>query len=792
MRKGTGVLHSGSAHRRNIVNGQSLSRVDAWVTRYARALIRYRYAVLLASVVITLLAASGARHLYFLADYRYNFGAENPQLAAFDRIQNTYTKTDNVLFVVAPDDGDVFSEASLRALLWLTEEGWQVPYSNRVDSITNFQHTWADGDELIVDDLVTGEEDLTPERRARAREVALAEPLLAGRLVARDAGATAVMVTVQLPEGGGVEPEITAYAREVIVAFNERFPGFRVGLTGFAPMSNAFNEATQHDLETIVPLMYAVLIVTMFLFLRSLWGTLGTILLAALAAAAAMGLGGWLGIPLTPPAATSPTIILTMAIADSVHILVTLSKGMRDGLAKNDALVEAVRINWAPVFLTSLTTVVGFLSLNYSDAPPFRDLGNLTAIGVAFAWLFSVSFLPAFVAVVPYRVREARETRFSMSRLAEFLVRRRTPVLAVCSAVAVIAATFIPRIELNDMFVSYFAPSIEFRRDTDFSTEVLAGIYQFDYSLGAGEEQGIHEPAYLRKVDEFAEWFREQPYVHHVATITDTMKRLNMNMHADDPAYYRLPDDRELAAQYLLLYEMSLPYGLDLNNQIDVGKSATKLTATVDNIKARELREIDERANAWLVENAPEAMRDAGAGAVLMFAHISKRNIETMTEGTIIAFVLISLILMVSLRSVRLGLISLVPNLVPTVVAFGVWAITVREVGLAAATVTACSLGVVVDFTVHFLSKYLRAQREQGAGAEDAVRYALSTVGSALWVTSLVLIAGFTALALSSFRINSHFGLLVAITIVAALLADFFLLPTLLMAIDRRRGRARS
>ncbi len=576
----------------------------------------------------------------------------------------------------------------------------------------------------------------------------------------------------------------------MVKEFYEHFPDFRVGLTGFAPMSNAFDESTRRDLATIVPLMYVVLITTLFLFLRSLWGTVGTTVIAGMSAAGAMGCAGWFGIPMTPPSATAPTIILTMAIADSVHVLTTLGKSLAGGADKRSAIIEAVRINWTPVFLTSLTTVVGFLSLNYSDAPPFRDMGNVTAIGVGLAWFFSITFLPAFVAILPYKARAPRQARFSMASLAELLVRRRDAIFVTCVGIVVLAGTMIPRIELNDMFVSYFAPTIEFRRDTDFATENLSGIYQFDYSLGAGAEQGIHEPAYLRKVEEFANWLREQPHVHHVATITDTMKRLNMNMHGDDPAYYRLPDDRELAAQYLLLYEMSLPYGLDLNNQVDVGKSATKLTATVDNIRAKELREIDIRSSAWLAENAPPDMHEAGAGATLMFAYISKRNIETMTRGTLIAFGLISLILMLALRSLRLGLISLVPNLAPTVMAFGVWAVTVREVGLAVAMVTACSLGIVVDDTVHFLSKYLRAQREEGATPADAVRYALSTVGSALWVTSLVLIAGFGALAMSAFRINSHFGLLVATTIVAAILADFFLLPTLLMAVDRHRGRS--
>ena len=285
------------------------------------------------------------------------------------------------------------------------------------------------------------------------------------------------------------------------------------------------------------------------------------------------------------------------------------------------------------------------------------------------------------------------------------------------------------------------------------------------------------------------DWLRDQPEVDHVSSITDTMKRLNRNLHGDDDAWYRLPDERELAAQYLLLYEMSLPYGLDLNNQVDIRKAATKVTATVENMTSRELRDFDERAAAWIAEHMPPSVEASASGVAFMFANLSRRTTEGMVRGTTIAFTLIALILIVSLRSVGLGLLSLVPNVTPVLIAFGVWALLVGRVGIVFSVVASTSLGIIVDGTVHFLSKYLRARRLDGAAPEDAVRYALATVGSALWVSFLILVAGFAVLTLSTFTPNGQIGLLMAITIGAALLADFLLLPTLLLALDRG-GRA--
>jgi predicted RND superfamily exporter protein len=262
------------------------------------------------------------------------------------------------------------------------------------------------------------------------------------------------------------------------------------------------------------------------------------------------------------------------------------------------------------------------------------------------------------------------------------------------------------------------------------------------------------------------------------------MKRLNKNMHADKPEWYRLPEQRDLAAQYLLLYEMSLPYGLDLNNQVDVSKSATRMTVTVKNISSNEMLALEDKAQEWLHNNAPE-MRAAGASPSVMFAHIGHRNIRSMLTGTTVALVLISLILVVALRSIKIGLISLIPNLTPAAMGFGLWGLLVGEVGLGLSVVTGMTLGIVVDDTVHFLSKYLRARREQQLTSPDAVRYAFSTVGTALWVTSLVLIAGFMVMTQSPFKLNADMGLLTAITIAFALAADFLFLPPLLMKVDK-------
>ena len=758
------------------------------VVRYAQWITRHPWLVMLLSILLVFGAASGGRFLAFKTDYRVFFSSDNPELLAFEALEAMYTKNDNVMFVLAPKDGEAFSARALEATRDLTERAWQLPYSTRVDSLSNFQNTVADGDDLIVRDLVDEEIPLDGPNRARIKRVALGEPMLLNHIVSDRAHVSGVNVTVQLPGKKASEvPEIVAQARDLAATIEAKYPGIDVYLSGMVLMNNAFAEASQSDMKRLVPISFALMLVTLGFMIRGLSGTFATLLVIVGSILSAMGLGGYLGFPITPPSASTPTIVLTMAIANCVHILVSMLHEMRLGREKRTAIVESLRINMQPVFLASFTTALGFLSMNFSDVPPFNHLGNMVAIGVVASFLLSVSFLPAIMTVLPVRVRQVTsDDSHLMHRLGDFVVRQRHRLIWGMSLATIALVAAVPRNELNDVFVHYFDETVPFRQAADFMTQNLTGLYVIDYSLDSGEAGGISRPDFLAEVGAFADWYRAQPETIHVNTLSDTMKRLNRNMHGDDPDWYRLPAERDLAAQYLLLYEMSLPYGLDLNNQINVDKSATRFTVTLRTMSTNELLALDRRAATWLAAHAPHIHTVGGSGTTMMFAHIGRRNIESMLIGTTVALIGISLILVLALRSLRIGLLSMIPNLIPAGMAFGLWGLVKGEIGLSLSIVAGMTLGIVVDDTVHFLSKYLRARREQGLSSEDAVRYAFRNVGMALFTTSVVLVVGFLVLALSSFELNAGMGLLTAIVISFALLADFLLLPPLLMRFDHK------
>ena len=761
--------------------------------RFAERVVALRWPIVAASLVLVVLAAAGGMFLQFSTNYRVFFSPDNPELLAYEALESTYGKTENVLFMIVPEAGDASAEPALKAAVWLTERAWQTPYSRRVDSIANFQHTTADGDELVVRDLVDPAKLGDPVERARIRAAALADPRLKGSLLARDGRVSAVNVTVELPEKDQAVrvPEVAGFARKLAAEAEKRFPGVDVRVVGTVIINDTFSQASVDSQKVFLPASLAIMALVLILLTRGFAGVAATGLVMVFSIVVSMGMGGWVGLPFTPPTAPAPTIVLMIVVANCVHLLVTLQQRLRAGDSKRAAIVEAVRINLHPVFLASVTTALGFLTMNFSEVPPYRHLGNFVAFGIVASFLLSVTFLPALLSLLPLRARASgRQEDRAMAALADFVVRRRTAVLWGSVAVVLALLAAIPRNDLNDVLVHFFDESTEFRQDTDFLDERLSGNTVLEYALRASGPGGVTDPAFLADVSAFATWYRKQPETRHVAVVTDTFRQLNKSMHGDDPAFYRLPASRDLAAQFLLLYELSLPQGLDLNHRIDTDKSATRVSVTTKILSSQAVLELNARAVAWLKGNAPRVTRVDSSGPALLFAYIGQRNIRAMLLGTAVALLGISILLLIALRSLRLGLVSLVPNFVPAVLGFGVWGLLVGQVGLALSVVVAMTIGIVVDDTVHFLSKYRRARREFGHSSEDAVRYAFQAAGRALVTTTAVLVAGFLILLLSPFIPTAQVGLLTALIIGFALVADLLLLPALLMAVDRRADAA--
>jgi uncharacterized protein len=758
---------------------RSLTQIQDWI-------LSHRFLSMFLAIGFSLALASGVPRLGFSTDYRDFFGEDNPQLLAFEALQNVYSKDDNVLIAIENSKGDIFDQRTLQLVHELTRESWEIPHSTRVDSITNFQHTVGTEDELIVTDLVEDPSTLQSEDLSRIKSVALKEPLLIHRLVNEKASLTAINVTIELPGKELNEvPEVAAHVRALRDKYEERYPGMDLHLTGMVMLNNAFAESGQTDMATLTPVMFAIILGILVMITRSIGGTIATLGVIILSTLGAMGIAGYMGVKLTPPSMTSTTVIMTLAVADCVHIVLSVLQNLRHGMVKREAIRGAIRLNFLPVLITSITTAIGFLSLNFSDTPPYHDYGNITAIGVTLACVLSLTFLPAILLLLPLKPSKKPSDELTVfGKLGEWVIEKRKMLLFVMPVAIVGLILGIQRLQLNDQFVNYFDTSTEFRRETDAVMAKLTGIYNMSFPLETDLDGGVANPRYLEMAEAFSNYLRTEEDVIHVNSITDTFKRLNKSMNGEKEEFYTLPKEGDLSAQYLLLYEMSLPFGLDLNSTINLDKTSSKIVATLRNTTTVRLRDLEDRANAWVQENGEGVIKGLATSPSVMFSHISKRNIDSMITGTVISMSIITIIMILAMGSIKYGILSLIPNLVPVLMTFGFWGYFEGMVDMGVATIAGLTLGIVVDDTVHFMIKYLRARREDHSSPHTAIVSAFERVGPALAMTSITLVAGFSVMTLSTFRMNWTMGLMSAVTIAFALIVDLFLLPPLLHALD--------
>ncbi|MCU7813676.1 MAG: MMPL family transporter [Candidatus Thiodiazotropha sp. (ex Rostrolucina anterorostrata)] len=767
---------------------------NSFLGRYADIVIHYRYVIVVATVLVCILLGLGKSRIGFSSDYHYYFGQVTPEIEAMEELDKTYANSDSIYFAVSPQDGGtVFKREILSAVAELTDKAWLMPFVIRVDSVVNFQHTRVVGeDDLIVEDLVREPTKLTAVRLEAIKQEALAEPFLVNRMISADGNHTGINAVLRLP---GESPQETAtavaQARKLAKIIERNYP-VKVRLSGVHVMNNAFGEIGMMDIQNLIPVMYGLMILILFALFRSFTQVSMTVVVVHLSTIAAMGLVGWLGILLTAPSSIAPTIILSLAVADSVHIIKTFVNAVRAGKSKHDAVRESMRLNFKPVFLTTITTAFGFLALNFADAPPYHDLGNITAMGVSIAYVLSITLLPAMLAILPNRIRSRDEVEQQRSArawrgLARFVTQRRTVIIVGFVLLTAGLSVSIPKLVLDDRWVEYFSKDTVFRNDADFVQKNLTGMYSVEFNLKAKGPNEISDPTYLNAVAAFADFYRSQSNVYNVSTITDTLKRLNRSLHNDDEQYYRLPEERPLAAQYLLLYELSLPYGLDLTNQLSMNKSSTKFVVTFRDVSTVELRTAVKLGEDWLRENAPDYIQTIGSGATVIFAHQSDINIQGMMFGTTLSLLLISLTIFIALRNTLYGTISVLINVLPFAMTFGAWTLLMGKAGMEVSIVVSATLGVIVDNCVHFLTKYIHARKEKGLDLEAALVFTFDHVGSALIFTSITLITGYSILMLSDFALNRALGVLSALTVGFALAVILILLPALLSRFSQTR-----
>lgn len=772
--------------------------LENWTLKQAKHVMIW----LLLGLIVSCL---GFKNASLDVSYKSFFDSDNALLMAMNQQENTYSKYDNMLIVVGVKDGDVFTASALHALHKLTQGGWQLPYSSRVDSIINFNHISVLDDDLTVGSVL-GTQGLNPlsaeqvtgifsqDNRMRAKDIILSTPSLVGNLISKQGDAATVFMTFEVSDNPLNEPkEISLALHALVDQVRSEHPELTLHVTGTLENSVAFMDATVQDLITLIPLAYLIMVVMLVVLLRSLWGTVITLSMVTLVTMITMGLKTWFNGEINSINGFAPTMIMTIAVADCIHILVSFFQYYRSGQSKADAISLALRANYKAIFLTSMTTAIGFACLNFHASPLYRELGNIVALGVMVAFVCSITVLPALVILCPIkRGKLNSNSRQGVAIWSQLVLHHSKKIILASGMMIVLLVGYgLPNNTLNEKFTEYLDESFSFRQANDYLNDRIGGLHRLLYSIDSGEDNGVNTTQYLNHLEQYAIWLRAQPEVAFVASYSDVQKRLNKAMNNDEAAFYGIANSNELISQYSLLYELSLPYGQGLTNTVSMDKSSSLLVCILYETDSRTLINFNERAQTWLQDNTPMFMHAKGSGLDLMFSEMAQKNIPAMVFGTFFTMLLISLILVFALKSWRLGLISVLTNILPGLLAFSFWGMVDGRIGIGVAAVATLTLGLVVDDTIHFLHRFKQA-RQAGDTVEMAIEKTLSTAGKAMVTITLVFAGGFSVLSFSHYSANADLGLMTAITIVVAAIMDLLVLPACLIQVYGKKSRNES
>ena len=699
-------------------------------------------------ILLFVISVFGFFYFKLNVDYRVFFNERTSEVKIFNEFESIYGKSDFYILAMETSTETIYEGDFLKVLEEVSHWASQIPYSTRVDSLI----------------------DYLSEKKAQFHSSAI------NRLVSKNEKMAAIWISIHVPKDNpNAVLESSRFIDEKIRDLKKSHPEIAFYVSGISKMNSTFLDHIYKDLKTITPLSLIFIFITLFLLLGNIWVALGILVTNAMAASSAIGVGSYLGIAMTTPTSMAPTIILTLTVADCLHLALGALKQFPENPSWQKVVNQSVFTHFRPIFLTSLTTSISFLCLNFSESSTYHDLGNLTAIGVFFAFIYSILFYPAWLSLKVPKKRKLLLHKKKWDGFTRFIIRNTKTILVITIGILISSCFFISKLELNDIFISWFSEKTQFRQDTEKINSNLTGIYTLEYHIKEKDSSdGLFSSEYLSDIQDFTNWWKNKPEVWQVYSILDIIsssligKRHNTNGPLKEfNIYQNLPREAHTLKN------------VELNHRISKKQNSTRLTVILKEVTGKKIRGMAEKANQWIKNNMTSASTET-TGTTLLFANISLRNIHSMLYGFSIGIIFITLILWIAFRNTRLVIVSIITNTFPILIALGLWYFLYGIVDLAVSTVASVSFGIIVDDTIHFLYGFHK-KKKVGYSIKQAIQTTLEEVGPTLIASTLTLNVGFATLIFSQFLLNDTLSLLSVITISVALLFDLIVLPAILI-----------
>ena len=756
----------------------------------ANAIIKNRLLSIVGSLFFMLFLGIGSQYLTFDPDLESFFPENHPATQLNNEIDETFIPTDNIIIAIDGRGTSIFKKRTLDLIERLTELSWTIPHSVRVDSLTNFSYVRSEADDLLVEPFIENALSLSDGYIEERSKIVETQDAIFGSIISKDKETTVISIVID-PPGEDQAARLTETIEHILNFLQLELPKYQeldIRLLGNPYQEYISPRLVQTEMPYILPLMIILIFLSVFFLLRSTYAVFATLGVVVCSVVANFGSIGWIGNSLNQMIITYPILVITLALADCVHLFTIYFQERAKEVSSRNAMIRSLELNLQPLFLTTITTCIGFLSFNVLEIEPLRNLGNGIAIGVGLAFIFTIFLiapLTSYFDISPPKTISGQTA--IANKIAKFSLKNGKKLIWIVPAISLILICLIPLNNLDENPTQMYSDRFtSFAPDTIWLDERM-GV-TFPVSFKATSPTGnVSSPKFLNQVDEFTEWLEGLDEVNHVTSLATTMKTLNRSMHGDDDNWKIIPENEDLASQYLFFYEMSLPLGLDLNSSISQDRGTIKIASSLKDMSSKEYLSFSEKVDDYLVTNNLLDTISPPAGFRVVFTFINEVIVNNLLVGVFLGLILITLILGLFYRSFVFGIISSFPNVLPIGTAFGIWALVNGNVGFMVAVGMGSTLGIIVDFTVHLLSKYDLARTELQKSPEESIIYSFEAVGFPLIIMTVVLSIGFLALTLVSFKPLGDFARFSSIAFMTALFIDFFLFPQLLVRFDKRK-----
>jgi len=755
---------------------------------YIRVLFQYRWFVVIIVPLFVLFSLINLQNLEIDGSYRIWFEKDSPKLQAYDNFRSDFSN-DNGITITFKDENGIFTKKALSSISRITEALWNLEYIDKVSSLTNYQYIYTKAsvpDEVILEDFIHDIDQAAKSYFEERKRIALHDPILLHGLISADAKTTIIFARLDTDtnKNGDISAKIMDDLQN-IVAQEAKKTGYKYWLNGGPAITHAFVNIAEHDVKLFTPLVFFMAILLLYLMFRKFSGAIIPMFVVSFTFVIVLSVQVLLGYKLNNFTANLPVFIMAIGIADAVHIYSVWLLKRRAGYDNYSAVKEAMETNFLPIFLTSLTTLVGFLTLAVSHVVPVATLGIATASGAFLAFVISVLWMPALLLVMHIKIK----TVYTVSPVSyrksygygTFILKHRKKIVFAAVVLIVTMGCGLPQIKVDSNIIRYFDQKEEVRKAAEFTMNNLTGSMSYAIVVDSKQKDGVKDPAFLNAVEHFYQDF-QQAYpndLRHLFSILDIIKRYNKVLNHQE----KVPKRKNLIAQYMLLYTMSLPEGVGIADRVDFMEQKLYIRVLMNMVDASKELEIIEFINQWWHNNTPYDV--VVTGQAILYAYMQKDVSNTLIYSFVLTLLIISIIMFLIFKRFNIVWILLLPNILPVILVLGLMGWIGIPIDMGVAITGAIIIGVAIDDTIHFLVKYFEL-REQGIDVVESLDQVLFYVGKAIIFTTIVLSVSFSVFVFSDFTPNQKFGFVTTTALLIALVVDLLFLPALLSFVEEK------